>query len=40
MDHLKEKKRRSGLDEIDEMLSEFAVLSADDVLGEPLSRRR
>ncbi len=38
MDHMKETKRRSGLDEIDEMLSEFAVLSAEDVLGEPLSR--
>ena len=34
MDHLKEKKQPQGLDEIDAMLSEFTVLSADELLGE------
>ena len=33
MDHLKEKQQKH-LDEIDQMLSEFTVLSADELLGE------
>ena len=33
MDHLKEKQQKP-LDEIDQMLSEFTVLSADELLGE------
>ena len=33
MDHLKEKNQPQGLDEIDAMLSEFTVLSADELLG-------
>ena len=35
MDHLKEKNQPQGLDEIDAMLSEFTVLSADELLAGP-----